>query len=242
MKPVEPTSTRFCWAMGGSLASSRPCATSCATSKPTRDFELEGMATRTAIATALDDLGEPEALGRELRASRGTPALRRPLFQPAGAVLVERAHVHALPDAAARARARRIIDDGGVRHPDLRVAGLSMRLIWRKHELRDRFYRPEFRGMYDRFSDVIHQYVERGDVMLDAGCGSGRVFQYHFDEQQRPARIVGVDMTDEPAGNRNIDDAGTRRSGRATVPRCHVRYRDLQSRRRAPHAARARLR
>ncbi|HEY7801262.1 MAG TPA: class I SAM-dependent methyltransferase [Dehalococcoidia bacterium] len=91
-----------------------------------------------------------------------------------------------------------------------------MRLVWRKHELRDRFYRPEFRGMYDRFSDVIHHYVERGDVMLDAGCGSGRVFQYQFDEQQRPARIVGVDMTDEPAGNRNIDDAG--RADLAALP------------------------
>ena len=91
-----------------------------------------------------------------------------------------------------------------------------MRLVWRKHELRERFYRPEFRGMYDRFSDVIHQYVERGDVMLDAGCGSGRVFQYHFDERQRPARIVGVDMTDEPAGNRNIDDPG--RADLAALP------------------------
>jgi ubiquinone/menaquinone biosynthesis C-methylase UbiE len=61
--------------------------------------------------------------------------------------------------------------------------------------------------MYDRFSDVIHEYARRGDVMLDAGCGSGRVFQYAFDERQRPARIVGVDMTDEPRGNRNIDAA-----------------------------------
>jgi ubiquinone/menaquinone biosynthesis C-methylase UbiE len=91
-----------------------------------------------------------------------------------------------------------------------------MRLHFRKHELRDRFYRPEFRGMYDRFSDVIHDHVRRGDVMLDAGCGSGRVFQYHFDEAQRPARIVGVDMTDEPAGNRNIDDAA--RADLAALP------------------------
>jgi len=80
-------------------------------------------------------------------------------------------------------------------------------LRWRKHELRERFYPPEFRGMYDRFSDVIHAYVRRGDTMLDAGCGSGRVFQYHFDEAQRPRLIVGVDMTDEPRGNRNVDAA-----------------------------------
>ena len=61
--------------------------------------------------------------------------------------------------------------------------------------------------MYDRFSDVIHDYVRRGDVMLDAGCGSGRVFQYQFDDAQKPRLIVGVDVTDEPQGNRNIDAA-----------------------------------
>ncbi len=82
-----------------------------------------------------------------------------------------------------------------------------MGLRFRKQELRERHYPPAFRGMYDRFSDVIHEYARRGDVMLDAGCGSGRVFQYAFDERQRPARIVVVDMTDEPRGNRNIDAA-----------------------------------
>jgi SAM-dependent methyltransferase len=91
-----------------------------------------------------------------------------------------------------------------------------MRIRWRKTELRERFYQPQFRGMYDRFSDVIHEYVNAGDVMLDAGCGSGRVFQYHFDASQRPARIVGVDMTDEPAGNRNINDAA--RADLAALP------------------------
>lgn len=78
---------------------------------------------------------------------------------------------------------------------------------WHKQKLRERFYAPSFRGMYDRFSDVIHEYVRAGDVMLDAGCGSGRVFQYHFDAHQRPQLIVGVDVTDEPLGNRNIDAA-----------------------------------
>lgn len=91
-----------------------------------------------------------------------------------------------------------------------------MRVRWHKTEFRERFYPPQFRGMYDRFSDVIHDYVRRGDVMLDAGCGSGRVFQYAFDDAQRPARIVGVDMTDEPAGNRNIDDAA--RADLAALP------------------------
>ncbi|HLB22542.1 MAG TPA: class I SAM-dependent methyltransferase [Dehalococcoidia bacterium] len=80
-------------------------------------------------------------------------------------------------------------------------------LGFRKQELRDRFYPPHFRGMYDRFSDVIHDYVRAGDVMLDAGCGSGRVFQYHFDARQRPRLIIGIDVTTEPRGNRNVDTA-----------------------------------
>ena len=85
---------------------------------------------------------------------------------------------------------------------------------WRKQELRERFYQPAFRGMYDRFSDVIHEHVRAGDVMLDAGCGSGRVFQYHFGEEQRPRLIVGVDMTDEPRANHNIDAAARADLGR----------------------------
>lgn len=89
-------------------------------------------------------------------------------------------------------------------------------LKFRKQEFRERFYRPQFRGMYDRFSDVIHDYVRAGDVMLDAGCGSGRVFQYHFDQSQRPRLIVGVDVTSEPHGNRNIDAAA--RADLAALP------------------------
>ena len=61
--------------------------------------------------------------------------------------------------------------------------------------------------MYDRFSDVIHEYARAGDVMLDAGCGSGRVFQYQFDAHQEPRLIVGVDVTTEPHGNLNINAA-----------------------------------
>jgi SAM-dependent methyltransferase len=78
---------------------------------------------------------------------------------------------------------------------------------WRKQAYRERFYPADFRGMYDRFSDLIHERVRAGDVMLDAGCGSGRVFQYRFDDDQRPRLIVGVDVTMEPRGNRNIDAA-----------------------------------
>jgi SAM-dependent methyltransferase len=76
---------------------------------------------------------------------------------------------------------------------------------WRKEALRRRFYSPAFRGMYDRLQDAIDQYVRPEHVVLDAGCGSGRVFQHRLTGRAR--RVVGVDVTDEPRGNANIDDA-----------------------------------
>ncbi len=75
---------------------------------------------------------------------------------------------------------------------------------WRKEALRRRFYPPAFRGMYDRLQDAIEQYVRPSDIVLDAGCGSGRVFQHRLAGRVR--RVVGVDVTDEPRGNANIDD------------------------------------
>ena len=75
---------------------------------------------------------------------------------------------------------------------------------WRKEALRQRFYPPTFRGMYDRLQDVIEQYAQPDHVVLDAGCGSGRVFQHRLAGRVR--RVVGVDVTDEPRANENIDD------------------------------------
>jgi SAM-dependent methyltransferase len=89
-------------------------------------------------------------------------------------------------------------------------------LRWRKQELRERFYPPGFLGMYDRFAAVIREHVRAGAVMLDAGCGSGRVFQYTFQAAQRPRLIVGVDVTDEPRANRNVDTAA--RADLAALP------------------------
>jgi SAM-dependent methyltransferase len=76
---------------------------------------------------------------------------------------------------------------------------------WRKQALRERFYPPSFRGMYDRLQDAIDSYVQPSDVVLDAGCGSGRVFQHRL--AGRVHRVVGIDVTDEPSDNLNIDDA-----------------------------------
>src|SRR3990172_1927034 len=76
---------------------------------------------------------------------------------------------------------------------------------WRKEALRQRFYPPGFRGMYDRLKEVIEEYIRPTDVVLDAGCGSGRVFQHRLAGRVR--RVVGVDVTDELHGNPNIDDS-----------------------------------
>ncbi len=63
-----------------------------------RELQLQGWPSAEAIARALRDLGDRQALGRWLRASRRTVAGRRPLVQPAGVPLVERRHPHALPE------------------------------------------------------------------------------------------------------------------------------------------------
>ncbi|MEX2245847.1 MAG: methyltransferase domain-containing protein [Dehalococcoidia bacterium] len=89
-------------------------------------------------------------------------------------------------------------------------------LRWRKQEFRERFYPEDFLGMYDRLAAEIHARVRPGDTILDAGCGSGRVFQYHFDAAHRPKLILGVDRTHEPRANRNIDAAA--RADLAALP------------------------
>jgi SAM-dependent methyltransferase len=76
---------------------------------------------------------------------------------------------------------------------------------WQKEALRRRFYPDGFRGMYDRLQDAIEAVVRLEDVVLDAGCGSGRVFQHRLAGRARA--VVGIDVTDEPRGNPNIDGA-----------------------------------
>ncbi len=76
---------------------------------------------------------------------------------------------------------------------------------WRKEALRRRFYATSFRGMYDRLQHTIDEFARPEQVVLDAGCGSGRVFQHRLAGRVR--RVLGVDVTNEPRGNENIDDA-----------------------------------
>jgi SAM-dependent methyltransferase len=76
---------------------------------------------------------------------------------------------------------------------------------WQKEALRQRFYPPAFRGMYDRLQDAIEAYAQPHFAVLDAGCGSGRVFQHRLAGRVR--RVVGADVTNEPRGNTSIDDA-----------------------------------
>jgi SAM-dependent methyltransferase len=76
---------------------------------------------------------------------------------------------------------------------------------WRKQALRERFYPATFRGMYDRLQERIDSIVQPSDVVLDAGCGSGRVFAHGLSGRAR--RVVGVDVTNEPRDNPNVDEA-----------------------------------
>ncbi len=76
---------------------------------------------------------------------------------------------------------------------------------WQKEALRQRFYPAGFRSMYDRLQDAIDEVVRPTDTVLDAGCGSGRVFQHRLAGRAR--RVVGIDVTDEPRDNPNIDGA-----------------------------------
>ena len=59
-----------------------------------RERELGGVASGDAVAGVLHDLGSPEDVGKRLRASRSTAALRRPLVQPEGALVIGRSAGH----------------------------------------------------------------------------------------------------------------------------------------------------
>jgi hypothetical protein len=81
-----------CWAMGGTLAEQQVVRDELRAhiAEEARELEMQGVTRTDAWASALRDLGDAEALGRSMRASRGTAPLKRPLVQPAGALVLER--------------------------------------------------------------------------------------------------------------------------------------------------------
>jgi SAM-dependent methyltransferase len=78
------------------------------------------------------------------------------------------------------------------------------KLRWRERELVCRFYGPSAVGELERrFLESIERLVRPGDRVLDAGCGSGRLFTY--DLRGRVSLIVGVDLSPDVVQNPNID-------------------------------------
>ena len=78
-----------------------------------------------------------------------------------------------------------------------------LRSHWRAEELRRRYYPSDFQGMYDRFQSLIGERVGTGALVLDAGCGPGRIFRYR--PRRRPRFIVGLDRSDSIRENRNVN-------------------------------------
>ncbi|MDP2950147.1 MAG: methyltransferase domain-containing protein [Chloroflexota bacterium] len=77
---------------------------------------------------------------------------------------------------------------------------------WRERELLHRFYPPDpdpVGELERRFLDAIERLVRPGDRVLDAGCGSGRLFTYEL--RGRASLIVGLDIGPDVAQNPNIE-------------------------------------
>jgi hypothetical protein len=89
----------LCWAMGGAFAEQQAVRDELRAHirDEVRELELGGVPSGVAVAQALRDLGDATELGRTMRRSRGTAAVRRPLTQPAGALLLERHRPRHLP-------------------------------------------------------------------------------------------------------------------------------------------------
>jgi len=92
MNGVDRYLNEVCWAMGGSLAEQQAVRDELRAHilEGARDFELQGVSSADALPRALRDLGDAEAVGRAMRRSRRTVALRRPMPQPEGALLLRR--------------------------------------------------------------------------------------------------------------------------------------------------------
>jgi hypothetical protein len=87
------------WAMGGRFEEQQAARDELRAhiTDAVRDYELQGVPQAEAVARVLRETGDPTQVGRALRESRGRSALRRPLAQPEGAVLLYRRPERHLP-------------------------------------------------------------------------------------------------------------------------------------------------
>jgi hypothetical protein len=92
---VDEQVTRYlnelCWAMGGTFSEQQAVRDELRAhiEEHASASQLAGMRRDDAVRAALRDLGAADALGRTMRSSRRTTALRRHYTQPEGTVLLE---------------------------------------------------------------------------------------------------------------------------------------------------------
>ena len=101
MSEIDRYLNEVCWAMGGTLAEQQAMRDELRAHirDAARDAELRGTPSNAALAAAMRDLGDATGLGHSMRGSRGSAPLRRPLVQPAGALILERRREYHLPRA-----------------------------------------------------------------------------------------------------------------------------------------------
>ncbi len=101
-RAVDAYLNEMSWAMGGSLAEQQAARDELRAHirESARDHELQGLSPDDALVAAMRELGAPEDVGVSMRASRGTTPLRKPLVQPAGALMLERHRVRNMPPVA----------------------------------------------------------------------------------------------------------------------------------------------
>jgi hypothetical protein len=102
MNPIDRYLNEVSWAMGGTLAEQQAARDELRAhiEDGARELQLQGVAAGEAVRRALRDLGDAETVGRSMRGSRGGASLRRPLMQPAGALILQRRRDVRLPGRA----------------------------------------------------------------------------------------------------------------------------------------------
>jgi len=99
MNRIDRYLNEVSWAMGGRFSEQQAARDELRAHirDQVHDLRLAGLDEESAIEQALRELGDPGVLGRSLRSSRGTAALRRGLVQPAGALILERRSDRRMP-------------------------------------------------------------------------------------------------------------------------------------------------